>query len=339
MAVTYSDIVEGRQFEIEVCVRECRKATKSKRAFELQVEDRDGVRIPFIVWEKSTVGSAYDWREDHWYELSGVRANVWDSGKVLHGTSALQIRHIGPDRSTDASELIYMTDSHLGTTRGGYGQTYPVDPMPGFRTVIDAAIAKDVDGVIHGGDLFHNPGGGIPDSAVRNCRSQIERLSEAGIPFYFIYGNHERTAGREVMGSYIQNGLATHLDASGVLLNDSVAVYGLDFDSEFDGVQLNFTSYPTASTRILCVHQSVPPFGGGSVSTSVSDLITAASPPFDIVLVGHTHTYRQETYGSSLAIAGGATARLGRSKKSLAPSYEHIHIKRGEFEVDRIEFS
>ena len=121
-------------------------------------------------------------------------------GKILHGTQALGIEHVGTAPPTETTELLYMTDSHLGKTRHGYGASeWRVDPEAGFESGIDLAVERGVDAVLHGGDIFHNDADGIGQTERQAFEEGIKRLIAAEIPFYYIYGNHEQEDGRAVL--------------------------------------------------------------------------------------------------------------------------------------------
>ncbi|MCD6510331.1 MAG: exonuclease SbcCD subunit D [Thermoprotei archaeon] len=86
--------------------------------------------------------------------------------------------------------FIHFGDTHLS-------RTYPSSIAPervkafnsAFRYVIEKAIERDVDFIVHTGDLFDkvNPW----PSVVNFVKTQLVSLDEHGIPFYVIRGNHD----------------------------------------------------------------------------------------------------------------------------------------------------
>jgi len=336
MGTTYRDLAEGRQYEILVRVRGVSRVEREKRAFELNVEDTQGTRFPLIVWEKSEAGRDFDWQQGHWYRLSGVSVNEWPSGKVLHGTSALEIEDLGSRKDDTQANILYLTDSHLGKTTHEYlGQRWSVSPVDGFRTAIEYAIENQVSAVVHGGDLFHNPGDGIQDKEVAVCREGLTKLAEHGIPFYFIYGNHERQAGRRIMGRFVDDGLATHLGPRYEVVKDTVALYGIDYTPDWDKHVLDLEQAPEGLTTILYVHQSMAPFtASANPECSLQGVQEASNIPLDSVVTGHTHS-RSEQHRGSHGLAGGATARLGETKDELEPSVELVSIEGDEMTIQQ----
>lgn len=326
MPTTYDDLGEGGQCTITVRVRDCSRARAEKRSFELTVEDIEGTRFPFIVWEKSEQGRNYQWEEGQWYRLKGVTANSWPSGTVLHGATALEIEDLGSGQDTNDGEILYITDSHLGKRTHSYkGRTWSVSPEEGFCAAIECAIEEDVDAVVHGGDLFHNPGTGIGDREVALCRESLIRLAEAGIPFYFIYGNHERDAGRRVMGRLVDDSLAVHLGPRYETVGGAIALYGIDYQSVWSDSVLDLQPAQADLTTVLCLHQAVEPFTeSSSPDCTLRDIHTGTHVPLDIVAVGHTHSRARETIEGGQGISGGSTARVGAAPADISPSVELI---------------
>ena len=91
-------------------------------------------------------------------------------------------------------KIIHFSDTHLG-----YGEYSKVDPASGinqreldvnaaFRQAIDIILKKKPDLVIHAGDLFDSPR--PSNRAIHTALSELQRLSNAGIPTVLISGNH-----------------------------------------------------------------------------------------------------------------------------------------------------
>ncbi|MEZ4564975.1 MAG: DNA repair exonuclease [Thermomicrobiales bacterium] len=99
--------------------------------------------------------------------------------------------------------IAHLADTHLGYS--GYGKSDPetgrnqraVDFERAFAHVIDDILARDVDLVIHAGDVFHHTRPSWHTLAL--FVQQMRRLELAGIPSVVIAGNHDtprlRTSG------------------------------------------------------------------------------------------------------------------------------------------------
>lgn len=211
-----------------------------------------------------------------------------------------------------------------------------MSPDTGFCEAIKQAIRLDVAAVVHGGDLFHNPGSGIDSEDVSTCREELTALAEAGIPFYFIYGNHERQAGRQVMERFVDDSLAVHLGPRYEMIGDMLAVYGIDHQSDWTDFVPVVEQAPENMQSMLCVHQSLDPFTESvDPDCSVQDLKEDVDTPVDIIVTGHVHTRSKCRIDTLQAFAGGSTARLGESCDSLSPSVEIISVTNGSLNVKR----
>lgn len=91
-------------------------------------------------------------------------------------------------------KFIHCSDTHLG-----FSDYYKIDPQTGinqreqdfyqsWRRLIDEIVQRRPDFVIHAGDLFHSTR--PSNRAIAVALEGIQRVSEAGIPFILISGNH-----------------------------------------------------------------------------------------------------------------------------------------------------
>ncbi len=91
--------------------------------------------------------------------------------------------------------IFHVADTHIGYSAyrkmdeaSGLNQR-EVDTYAAFRQFIDCAVNEKPDAVLHAGDLFDSVR--PTNRAISFALTQILRLSEAGIPFVVISGNHE----------------------------------------------------------------------------------------------------------------------------------------------------
>lgn len=104
-----------------------------------------------------------------------------------------------PDGSSQASgralRIAHLADTHLGYS--ALGKSDPesgrnqraVDMERGFAAAIDDILTRDVDLVLHAGDVFHHT---RPSwSTLSHFVRQMRRLERAGIPAVVIAGNHD----------------------------------------------------------------------------------------------------------------------------------------------------
>src|SRR5215212_1255944 len=102
-----------------------------------------------------------------------------------------------------ALRIAHISDTHLG-----YRALFRIDPVTqrnqrsldiehAYETAVTDILSRNVDLVIHSGDVFHHTRPSWP--ALRCFIRQTRRLEEAGLPIIVIGGNHDtprlRTSG------------------------------------------------------------------------------------------------------------------------------------------------
>jgi len=203
--------------------------------------------------------------------------------------------------------LIFLSDTHLG-------YDLPVCPriqrrrrgpefFANFRRVLDDAVARKVDGVIHGGDLLYRSK--VPRRLVEMVFEPLKTIADRGIPVFIVPGNHERSRIPHSEFSVHPNlhvftrPRTFRLDAKG----RSLAISGFPFVREnirdrFEHiVEQTGWRQQDAECRLLCMHQSVE---GATVGPSNyvfrrgAEVIRAGDIPaaFSGVLSGHIHRFQ-----------------------------------------------
>ena len=241
-----------------------------------------------------------------------------------------------------------MADTHLGYR--AFGRAEPVsgrnqrsvDIEHAFEAAIDAILARDVDLVIHAGDVFHHT---RPSwSALRCFVRQMRRLEAAGIPTVVIGGNHD-TPRLRATGSVF--GLLE------LALPDIrfVAAYS-DEELSFDALNLTIHAVPHGALTNPTPPAVIPRPGRLNVmvthglapgvrlrgrhepgeSTLSGALLDAG---FDYVALGHYHVWGDQGHH---AWYSGSTERMGWGDEDVtpgllfveldgsAPVVEHVHL-------------
>ncbi len=92
--------------------------------------------------------------------------------------------------------FIHAADLHLGAPFKGLRTSSPLwadvllKAIPdAYRRIVDTAIEKQVDFVVVAGDIFDDSRPSYADFSL--FVSGLERLNDAGIPVYFVTGNHD----------------------------------------------------------------------------------------------------------------------------------------------------
>lgn len=198
--VTVDDIPNNRRlsYPFLVTVTEIEQEPDMKRSAVITGRDPVGNELSVVIW--STHDVEHQWEVDQTYRLYEARGQVWDrdgtTKYALHSTGDFSVV------AQDAAEtsLLLVGDTHVGfqhrddDNKPKWAKT--VDNRVQIRRVIERAIGLEVDAVVHAGDVFdHSP----TEVDIRTVVEGIAELTDAGIPFYFIFGNHDTEPGREAL--------------------------------------------------------------------------------------------------------------------------------------------
>ena len=123
------------------------------------------------------------------------------------------------------TKILHLSDTHLGNRQYG-SDTRRDDFTRAFEAAIDRALEENVDAVIHTGDLFHRRTPSLP--IVTECIEILRKLADEDIPFYGIVGNHDRNMDQQWLDLIRETGTAERLDQTPTMVNDGVALYGID---------------------------------------------------------------------------------------------------------------
>jgi exonuclease SbcD len=203
--------------------------------------------------------------------------------------------------------ILFLADSHLGLD-------LPVKPRVGRRrrgfdflanysTALAPAHSREVDLVVHGGDVFNRS---APHASVAHgAYEPLTRVADLGIPVFIVPGNHERS---KLPHARLLRHRNIHVfDAPRTFVADvrgaRVALSGLPY--ERDDVRSTFTDLVeqtrwrehSDAQRLLCIHHCVEgaTVGPGDFTfTTASDVIRGRDIPssFSAVLSGHIHRHQ-----------------------------------------------
>jgi DNA repair exonuclease SbcCD nuclease subunit len=123
------------------------------------------------------------------------------------------------------TKILHLSDTHLGNRQYG-SDTRRDDFTRAFDAAIDRALDENVDAVIHTGDLFHRRTPSLP--IVTDYIEILRKLADEDIPFYGIVGNHDRKMDQQWLDLIRETGTAKRLDQTPTMVNDDVALYGID---------------------------------------------------------------------------------------------------------------
>ena len=223
-------------------------------------------------------------------------------------------------------KIFHVSDTHLG-----YSAFAKLDPERGFnqreadfydsfQKFVDIAVKEKPDAVLHSGDLFDSVR--PSNRAISFALSEIKKLSDAGIRFVAISGNHETPRLKETGSvfsilsklcacNFIYEGGLEHVDLGGV---EVIAIPHSTSD-QFQASLKEIRGLKKGMPRIVMLHAGilgVGMFRMNEVNELLLDAIDIA-PDADYVAMGHYHNhvavtgnchYAGSTERSSIAEAG-----------------------------------
>ena len=208
--------------------------------------------------------------------------------------------------------VLHTADTHLGYSQY-HSETRAADFAAAFQTVIDEAVDRDVDAVVHSGDLFHQSRPGV--GTLSTTLNQLQRLDEAEIPFLGIVGNHEGTSDEQWVDVFGQLKLGIRLNASPTVIGDT-AFYGLDYVSPArrPGLDYEFEAHD-AECSVLVAHGLFAPVADGG-RWELAEVMDASSVKFDGYLLGDDHMPHVQTLRESTVTYPGSTDRTASDQRS-----------------------
>lgn len=202
--------------------------------------------------------------------------------------------------------IIHLADTHLGF-RPPSVRLDPVrqlnqrecDVYDVWHRAIDISIERDVDAVIHAGDLF--------DSARPSPRAMSEaldgfaRLRDAGIPVIAIAGNHSTPrfrSGGSVFEVIERFGLQVAWRAPQTFRVRDVAFHAVPHESDAASLHADIEALELDSTteaNVLILHagiEALPRATYGEVNEIELDPELLARVDFDYIALGHLHRFQ-----------------------------------------------
>jgi len=252
--------------------------------------------------------------------------------------------------SGESTTVLFVSDTHLGyenRVKTGSGEQVSwigeINTRETILRIREIALERDVDAVIHTGDLLDHEVDGVTLDA---ATSSLRDLARSGIPVYCILGTHDHQSadprhptsvdGGAWLQQQVQNGTLVELSASGTAVaGGPVDAYGvsaknvgLDDIRSYDltGWEPSQIPFEAASPgpNILCLHERVTPYGGDDADVDVDALLAASRVTFDCVLVGDEHSPRDGNFetGYTFAAADGTPVLYTGPATRVNDAYE-----------------
>lgn len=234
--------------------------------------------------------------------------------------------------------------AHISDTHLGYRAFFKTDPESGrnqravdieraYEAAIDDILTRDVQLVIHGGDVFHHT---RPTwTSLRCFVRHTRRLTDAGIPVVVIGGNHDtprlRTSGS--VFSVLELALpevrfVCGYDQETVLFDDlNLAVLAIPHGKLADPI--GPSAIPTPGFRnVLVTHGLVHglQLNGKHREPGEEDVADyLLDEEFDYIALGHYHVHQKVRHN---AWYSGSTERMGFGDEDVTPGYAIVDLGR-----------
>lgn len=223
--------------------------------------------------------------------------------------------------------LLYFTDTHIrGTSPKNRKDDYVSTLEKKFYEILQIIEEKDIDFVLHGGDLFDRP-----DISVSIVTRFARILAQIKQPIYIVSGNHDvygynpKTINRTMLGLLSELGIMNIInDDKKILEKDGVKVqltgqpYIYDID---DSINRKYYIVDEVDDEINysihLVHGMLldRPFIKGVPYTLIDDIKDTLA---DITLAGHYHSgFKQVIIDGKYFINPGSIVRVSNSLREI----------------------
>lgn len=208
------------------------------------------------------------------------------------------------------TEIIHVSDTHLGTRQ--YGSEVPSEDFTAaFERAIGVAVERDVDAVVHTGNLFDRPQPTLP--TVTRCAELLDPAGEHDIPVYGIVGNHERRPDEQWLDLFRRTNAVSRLGREPMVVGET-ALYGIDAIRPDDWQTADLTLAhppPGVDCTILCMHQLLEPPGDEALAAyPVEEILDRVDVDLDGLALGGFYRPTSARVDGTDVWYAGATERF-----------------------------
>lgn len=329
---------------LKVTVYDVDENPVSPREVEISATDANGENLKIVIWKKHGISEELSVGET--YRITGGRSKRYGNASGpevrVHSNDEFEIDRL--KTGSDTTRVLVIGDTHVGyrhrsdTDKPSWAKD--VDNRKTFEQSFVRARDLDVDAVLHAGDVFDHD----TTQADRNLVSrEIHRTDKAGIPVYFVRGNHDNSASNRSLSQ----SPASHIAGRAALIGEStVQVLGLDYDADGFSHQLPYGEIKsTDNPTIVLMHDTPYPAvdrGGSPIhrnDNSPLDLsgFLDSTGWVDLVVSGHIHVGKRGSIeGNDVPLLiTGPTAPISSVDDDSQPSTWLLTISGGAIEVER----
>lgn len=238
-------------------------------------------------------------------------------------------------------KLLFVTDTHIrGTSPRSRTDDFQETMQKKLHEVIEIAKSKEVDYILHGGDVFDRPN--LSPTVVRHF---VSIFKKSPVPIYAISGNHDiyghnpLTIERTMLGlldafgilQLIDAGEKIRLEKNGIVVQLSGTPFHYNLDKQDPRMDYDVTNDVEADYCIHMVHgmlvdKSLPEGVGHTLVDELWD------SQVDILLTGHYHAgFHVRERNKKYIINPGALARINNhaSEINRMPQVVFINLTEG----------
>lgn len=342
---TVDDLIPGRSLPgpITVRVADIDWCPANSRRAEVELIDEKGNPIQLVDFEGADISA--DWKKDHHYRISrcGVSKGSRGYDLALTPSKKTRIKHIG--EITQTTQVFILGDTHVGYRHRPQGSkanwARGVNGQEVFSRCMQRAREAEVEAIVHTGDVFdhHNT------RRDRNrVREEISRTVSSGIPFYYIYGNHDNKQARQLLDS--TSGI--HLSEDSIKVGDPpVNLIGIDHSGQdFPSESSNFSVDSFRHLNIVIIHDTPHPvvnnrgilqYQNDSNKVDLTSYIESVGFEIDIIITGHLHVAnRLHIKRDDIPVlVTGPTIPISKYEADSQPSTWLLRADQEDFEVNR----
>lgn len=239
----------------------------------------------------------------------------------------------------------HLSDSHLGSRQFGLIDR-ETDFYDVFARNIDKIIEKDVDFVIHSGDLFDN---NRPSTeALLAFQNALLRLNEEKIPIYAIAGNHDsilRKGAKPPLVLFKNLGLKLISPDNPAYTQGGVLICGTPYvpSSQGDVLREKYSKLSGIADKylksILVSHQGIDKW----MHEDTHEIELDEMPKnFDYYAMGHIHNYIEEDFGKGKLVYPGSmeiwrTSENNDNYREYGKGFVVVDLSDKKPEIERVK--
>jgi DNA repair exonuclease SbcCD nuclease subunit len=239
----------------------------------------------------------------------------------------------------------HLSDSHLGSRQFGLLER-ETDFYDVFAKNIDKIIEKDVDFVIHSGDLFDN---NRPSTeALLAFQKALLRLNEAKIPIYAVAGNHDSILRKGALPPQVlfkDIGLKLISDNNPVYTEGPVLICGVRYvpSSQSRALKSAYDQLSKIADKylksILVSHQGIDKW----MHEDTHEIELSQMPKnFDYYAMGHVHNYVEEDFGKGKLVYPGSmeiwrTSESNENFREFGKGFVVVDLSYDKPQVERVK--